>query len=276
MNTMTSKKMLKQALSGLIGLAAVMSIGYSFAGAGIEGSQHDLGAGGGGQATTTDTGEVCVFCHTPHGSVTSAAVPLWNKALPASSSYTKYSSLGTSTLDGAITDIGSVSLACLSCHDGSQAMDVMINKPGSGGYDSAGADAFAAINAMSGSPIPNLGKDLTNDHPISIQYAGGGLSSAAGAGVHNNTKFNDADFKDVTQATVNGNPVWWVDGNTDGKRQKDEIMLYTRTMSSVVQPFVECASCHDPHNNSTKGTNQVAFLRKDNSNSQICLACHNK
>ncbi|MBF0135901.1 MAG: hypothetical protein HQL65_06650, partial [Magnetococcales bacterium] len=54
------------------------------------------------------------------------------------------------------------------------------------------------------------------------------------------------------------------------------LMLYTRTLSSVVQPFVECASCHDPHNDSTSGAAQVAFLRRDNSSSQVCLACHNK
>ena len=39
--------------------------------------------------------------------------------------------------------VGSVSLACLSCHDGAQAMDNLINAPGSGGYDVTGGGTFA-------------------------------------------------------------------------------------------------------------------------------------
>jgi len=35
---------------------------------------------------------------------------------------------------------------------------------------------------------------------------------------------------------------------------------------------VECASCHDPHDQSTYGK----FLRADNAGSALCLDCHNK
>jgi hypothetical protein len=84
------------------------------------------------QVATGNTSETCVFCHTPHGSDTNAAVPLWNKELPDPTSYTRYSTLGTSTLDGEEAPVGSVSLACLSCHDGSQAVDTVLNVPGSG------------------------------------------------------------------------------------------------------------------------------------------------
>ncbi|MEO5371478.1 MAG: hypothetical protein H7833_15530, partial [Magnetococcus sp. DMHC-1] len=168
MNAPTGKKISPLALASLIGVAGLMAIGVATAG--IKGSKHDLGSGGASQfAATAGTGEVCVFCHTPHGANTSASAPLWNKSLPDAGTYTRYSSLGTSTLDGAEAPIGSVSLACLSCHDGSQAMDVMINAPGSGGYNASGASAFS-LAAMSGTPIPNLGKDLSNDHPVSIQY----------------------------------------------------------------------------------------------------------
>ena len=142
----------RYALLGLGFLATAMS---GAALAGIQGSKHDLGAG-----VPEANGEVCVFCHTPHGADTGASAPLWNKTLPTST-YQRYSSFGTATLDGAEAPVGSVSLACLSCHDGSQAMDVVINKPGSGGYNAAGSEiSTTLISTLSGSPIPNLGTDL--------------------------------------------------------------------------------------------------------------------
>ncbi|MBF0142278.1 MAG: hypothetical protein HQL59_02310 [Magnetococcales bacterium] len=257
-------------MATLVGVGAVMGIGSAVAG--IKGSKHDLGSGGASQyAGTAGTGEVCVFCHTPHGANVNAKAPLWNKSLPNAGSYTRYSSLGTSTLDGAEVAVGSVSLACLSCHDGSQAMDVMVNAPGSGGYNASGASAFT-LAAMTGSVLPNLGTDLSNDHPISIQYAGGGLTSAQADGTYTNTNFDDKDFKTVQKATFNGTPVWWVD-NGDTVRQKTEMMLYTRTVGATTEPYVECASCHDPHNEVAQ---PVSFLRISNANSAVCLACHAK
>ncbi|MBF0152826.1 MAG: hypothetical protein HQL64_03680 [Magnetococcales bacterium] len=262
------------ALTVAVGAVAVTGIGVAFAG--IQGSKHDLGTGGTSQFGSTGggSGEVCVFCHTPHGSDTSASVPLWNRTLPTAT-YTRYSALNTSTLDGTEAPVGSVSLACLSCHDGTQAMDVMINAPGSG------AGTPPAGTKMTGSgAFPMLGTDLSNDHPISIQYAGGGLTSADADGAYTNTKFKDKDFNAVYKSTINSVPVWWVDGNSDGIRQKTEMMLYTRTLSGTTQPFVECASCHDPHNASTAsttaGAQQVAFLRTSNTHSEVCLSCHNK
>ncbi|MBI3609374.1 MAG: hypothetical protein HY204_01565 [Nitrospirae bacterium] len=83
------------------------------------------------------TTEICVFCHTPHGGNMAAPghAPLWNRLLPDDSSYEVYSSpnfdaqdiLGTHRPKG-------VSLACLSCHDGSIAFDSLINGSGSGGF----------------------------------------------------------------------------------------------------------------------------------------------
>ncbi|MBF0428487.1 MAG: hypothetical protein HQL94_06150 [Magnetococcales bacterium] len=261
----------------MVGAVTVISIGVAFAG--IQGSKHDLGTGGASQlGATGGTAEVCVFCHTPHGSDASASVPLWNKKLPSAASYTRYSSLNTSTLDGAETDVGSVSLACLSCHDGSQAMDSVINAPGSGGYNAAGSN-MGAGSKMTGTPIPNLGTDLSNDHPISIQYAGGGLIVTQADGAYNKTtgSFGDPDFNPVHKKTINSQPQWWVESGTpDGIRQKTEMMLYTRGADASRQPYVECGSCHDPHNASTASATQVAFLRTSNAGSAVCLACHSK
>lgn len=278
------------------GVSVAILAAWNHAQAGIQGSKHDLGSAGTSQyGNTAGTTEVCVFCHTPHGADTSAAVPLWNKKLPAAASYQTYATLNTSTFDATQGDIGSVSLACLSCHDGAQAMDSMINAPGSGGYNAAGASAFS-LAAMSGTPIPMLGTDLRNDHPISMAYAGG-LSGGAvwptpGAGAtvtKTSADFIDRDFNTVTGKTINSNPAWWVDtageggiGGNAGVRDKTDMVLYTRasgTGTSGPTPFVECASCHDPHNASSASAvnpKSVAFLRIKNTSSAVCLACHNK
>ncbi|MCL4470560.1 MAG: cytochrome c3 family protein [Sulfuricella sp.] len=289
--------------AALAGAATLMTAGMLMEGTatavGIADTKHNLSspAGSGATATftpTTGTGELCVFCHTPHGSDTSAVVPLWNRALAAPTTYTTYNSLGTTSLDGATAPVGSVSLACLSCHDGTTAMNVMINQPGSGGYNSAGAawaGAWAGTGQTAGvlgtaTSITRIGQDLRNDHPIGIQYGGGmpaggaytAADIAAGA-------LKDADFKALKYASLNGQPVWWVDsGTVSGTRDKADMMLYTRTGSASVNPdgsagavltgaqaFVECASCHDPHTSA-----QPTFLRMSNAGSALCLACHTK
>jgi predicted CXXCH cytochrome family protein len=249
----------------------------------IQGSQHDLTPAGSSQGSGA-TDQVCVFCHTPHGADVNAPVPLWNKVLNTAQSYTRYSSLATPTFDSLEAPVGSVSLACLSCHDGTQAMDVVINSPGSGGYDPTGV-SIGGVGIMTGSPVPMLGTDLSNDHPISMQYGGGGLTDGnSGTGGQVPTGLlGDPDFVDPIFAVINGQPIWWVDalGTTGtGTREKTDMLLYTRipvdTGLADTQPFVECGSCHDPHNSSTKPLGQVAFLRVSNAQSNVCRSCHTK
>jgi len=262
--------------------------GSSQALAGIASTKHNLGSLGTGVNKFDGTAELCVFCHTPHGADTTAAVPLWNRVLADPTSYTTYNSLGTSSLDGATVAVGSVSIACLSCHDGTQAMNVMINQPGSGGYNSAGAAMagnWTGANQTGGKIgaglITNIGVDLKNDHPIGIQYGGGPIAGTVPAAPADYTTslFKDADFKDAKSATLNGQSVWWVETGTSG-RQKTDMQLYTRTGAAQLvtgsvltgaQPYVECASCHDPHTDAN-----ATFLRISNANSAVCLACHTK
>ena len=146
--------------------------------------------------------------------------------------------------------------------------------------------ANQTAGAISGA-MTNLGVNLQNDHPIGIQYAGGpktGVSIPAAGAAYDNTMFKDVDFAAAPSATLNGKQVWWVDsaGGTVGTREKTDMALYTRSAQSVTypdgttavlagdQPFVECASCHDPHSTNT------TFLRIQNTNSNVCLACHTK
>lgn len=114
-----------------------------------------------GVGALRDYGEVCVYCHTPHSGQTSA--PLWNRNF-SSASYQMYNQAHSSTINMTVDPQPTgVSLACLSCHDGTVGLDVIVNVPN--GY--SGPPAV-------GTPLPagafNLGTDLRNDHPVSVLY----------------------------------------------------------------------------------------------------------
>jgi len=115
-----------------------------FASAGITGSKHDFSSN-----SWNTTGEICRVCHTPHNA-TSTIVPLWNHAL-TTAAFTAYSSY---SLNAAVGQPSPSSKACLSCHDGTIALDSFGGAAGS--------------NFISGSP--KLGTDLSNDHPVSFTY----------------------------------------------------------------------------------------------------------
>lgn len=252
--------------------------------AGIKDTKHNLGANNAvnDNYMTTGTTEICVFCHTPHASNTNVKAPLWNKPTNGGS-FTVYNTSTSSTIDGSV-DMGGVSLACLSCHDGSQAMDTMINQPGSGNYNESGARITGAVWAgVADGKIAGLAKvgpDLTNDHPVGIQYCGGGISTgSASTSAASTGTCKDTDFVAPSNTAIANTRVWWVEptGGAAG-RQKTDIILYARAptltgdaTSGFFQPFVECASCHDPHSD----TNPT-FLRMSNAQSAVCLTCHNK
>ena len=274
-----------------IALVALGVLGSAPALAGIANTKHNLGSLSTGVNKFAGTAEICVFCHTPHGADTSAAVPLWNRVLAAPTTYQTYNSLGTSSLDGATAPVGSVSLACLSCHDGGQALNVMINQPGSGGFNTGlpfgtvipgGNLTTDGKLGPSATTISNLGTDLRNDHPIGIQYGGGMPGNIAyPSGPVADGAFRDADFRGAQWSNLNGNDVWWVDTpgtGAAGTREKTDMQLYTRLAGGTSpvpgatgnQALVECASCHDPH------SENPTFLRVQNTNSAVCLACHIK
>lgn len=274
-------------------LAAVMAFGASVAMAQISTTKHNLGSTStAGNNQTTGTGEICVFCHTPHAAdVSTAGVPLWNKRLNTGSA-TAFTTYSSSTMNAVSANdgqgggsIGSVSLACLSCHDGTQAMDNILNAPGSGGFAAdgggtgglgwtwtgSGVDTATGTMTNSATTLAMLGRDLTNDHPIGIQYCGGG----PGIATTTTTACSDADFVAPTSASIGGTTAFWVDTGGTG-RQKTDMILYNRTfpangtLAAGSYPSVECASCHDPH------TSNTTFLRIANTASAVCLACHNK
>ncbi|OUS27992.1 hypothetical protein A9Q98_08485 [Thalassotalea sp. 42_200_T64] len=274
-------------------LATIIAAGVltmATASASIVSSKHNLGSNGTGANNldsvtgTGDATEVCVFCHTPHGANTGISAPLWNKTA-GTGSYSTYSDMASTTIDGRIETVGSVSVACLSCHDGSQAMDVMSNESGSGAdtisaFDWTGSTGTTATNGklVGFAAITTDSDGLKNDHPVGIQYAGGGYTSTDTSAT-SGAAMVDGDFNGASYAKPNGVDVWWVNTtatDSTANREKTDMILYTRTGSGTglqagIQPYVECATCHDPHEASNK-----TFLRIPNTDSKVCLACHDK
>lgn len=264
---------------GVLGMTASLPASAQLAGAattGVSATKHNLGSGSAGTNVNrvTETTEVCVFCHTPHAANT-AAGPLWNRPGIAATSITPYTSaslVGGKTGDVTTADVpGSVSLACLSCHDGVTATNTLINAPGSGGWTATTGARFGTTVPAAGliTGVAAIGTDLSNDHPIGVKYAGGrALADQIGGG-----------YVQYTSGTIGGGTAFWVDtgaaganpGGTGGvtadtTRNKTDMFLYARNGT----PYVECASCHDPH------TSNGLFLRIPNTYSSVCLSCHIK
>jgi len=107
---------------------------------GIRLSPHDFSPPEAAADGVIDFGEMCAFCHAPPGS--EEAGPPTRTDTPRR--YRRYSS-STADMPERGT-LSPVSMACLSCHDGTVATGVHL-------------DGFA-----------NLGADLRDDHPISVVY----------------------------------------------------------------------------------------------------------
>lgn len=120
--------------------------------AGIVGSAHDFGS------FSWSAGQLCLPCHSPHAETLSpSAIPLWNHEI-TTQTYTPYQS---STLNAAVGQPDGLSKLCLSCHDGTVALD-----------------AFGGLPGTPEVKVANpIGRDLNNTeqhgglaHPISFVY----------------------------------------------------------------------------------------------------------
>ena len=89
----------------------------------VKNTVHNLSISGPGAVRAISETEVCVFCHTPHGS--SGVTPLWNRNSPVGP-YTIYQS---SSLEAAIGQPTGASKLCLSCHDGTIALGSVLSRP---------------------------------------------------------------------------------------------------------------------------------------------------
>lgn len=129
----------------IIGLVVLFSMGGSLGNAGITGSKHDF------QGQSWASGQICLPCHAPHNNINSSGTLLWNHAA-SSASYTFYSSPTMKAT--APVAMSAISKTCMSCHDGTVAVDSFGGRTGS--------TTIPSTN--------NLGTVLGNDHPISVDY----------------------------------------------------------------------------------------------------------
>jgi len=217
----------------------------------IAGGPHDMTTGSAlRNSITAIAGQTCVFCHVPHSG--NNLIPLWNRNPPSGGAYQLYTSSTTDVTTTTAQVAASVSGACLSCHDGTIAVDVLLNV---NGLPSAGGGTFTrqttAKSSYSGTGggtmsggLPFLGSDLRNDHPVTVRYETARLAKPA----------------EFVVPVVAGVKI------TVGAT--DPVPLFGASSATAT---IECSSCHNAHSN-TLGN----FLRKSNAGSAICLSCHIK
>jgi len=146
----------------MAGVVVVMMLVSSaaMAAGGIRNSAHDFShASWIGSAATN---QICTPCHAPHNNINASAQLLWNHTMSSNATYTMYSS---PTFTNSPAAPSAQSKICLSCHDGTVALD---------SFGGASGTHF-----MTGAAL--VGTDMSNDHPISIDY---GAGSATLGGLH--------------------------------------------------------------------------------------------
>ena len=222
----------------------------------ILGSKHDLtalneraGAKAMGGVAFDDYGSACVYCHIPPEVDKNQEKPQqiagWNRIRTSMSNYTLYSSR---TFQSQARIPNEVTLLCLSCHDGTMAVDQVINTPrawksgnkmtlhmkiNSGtDLDHCGLchDGFTAHHLNN----RHIGTDLRRNHPVSIRYPG-----------------MDASYTGMLQSGF--------------KTPRDEYGFDNGVR--LFNGFVECASCHNVHDPS-----KIKFLRVKAE--FLCTTCH--
>jgi predicted CXXCH cytochrome family protein len=152
------------AVSGWLAGALALAASPVIAGA-ISGSAHDF------SISAWSGGKICVACHVPRNAPAGVATaPLWNHTVTAQV-YTVYSSANRKAVRGQPMGFSKL---CLSCHDGTVAVD---------SYN--GTQGMTYINAAS-----KLEINLNVHHPSSVWY-GTALAAANGS-------FFDPAIKNVT------------------------------------------------------------------------------
>jgi predicted CXXCH cytochrome family protein len=195
----------------------------------------------------SDYGYSCVYCHIPPEEAGAdptdfGGIKDWNRYAPATENYKLYKS---PTLNSNTNRPNPISMLCLSCHDGTMAVDMVVFKPAT--FNTAedqamhmrinGGDNIESCGKCHNGQVAHnisvkvIGTDLTNDHPISMRYAGLG--------------FADPDFRQPDSPTGFDNGVKLYDGN------------------------VECASCHNVH----EPTNELLLRARAE---VLCFTCHTK
>jgi cytochrome c553 len=172
-----------------------------------------------------------------------------------------------------------------------------------GGFAYFQSDGVTPSGISGAAPFPNLGTDLSDDHPISMAIPCG----------------SDPQFDEICNGiqTKGGriqgtNSVMYISRDPSGggsfplpTDKRDRLRAYPSNPSNLNEPYIECASCHNPHEASGNpnypagqppasvdpisnpgSVNNALFLRmasfvgadtqNRNRGSLVCLSCHQK
>ena len=236
--------------------------------AGIIGSPHDFSQRGWALSgvNPADPNTVCSVCHVPHHA-SSTYGPLWGHDPMSGGTWQMYAngvSPGANVKGGAaaVTQPNPSSLACLSCHDGS----IAVNAYGSAAAPNRTAGSEIITN---GAAISERSQNLTHSHPISFNY-----QALYGFGPGQDKWIWPYGTPVLTPSSGSFTP-----GND----------MSIKGFLLDAQGNVECNSCHDVHNQEgspydiannphlvkINGTapNSVNGLA---TGSLLCRSCHNK
>ena len=258
-------KTLRVVLVAMLALMVLSSLSFARVDkALILGGPHDLrstGSGGVDSGVNGPSYALCNYCHVAHKFAADATYGglgagganqlLWNHTLSSSTAYTTYSSWSMQNKDitslqhnGTISsDLNNPSIMCLSCHDGTVAINSTYTGIIGPGYGST--PVFFSTNGKTQFVINPADADKT--HPVNFTYD---ATLAANAGMR------------VPQGTCG------VDISNCGANYGQP--------SAVVPLFngkMQCATCHEPH------TNQHLLFRNftavyNVTNGSWCLYCH--
>ena len=214
-------------------------VGVGMAGP-LANTKHDLHTGSTAPIhATAGVDDTCVFCHTVHNGSPGGGAPLWNHTLTTRTlTWAPLTTVRGTTLPTTITAPAlEGTRACMSCHDGTVALgSVLVFYNGT----SSGPANFAITGPnTSANMLTNTSKSYMDPSHMEKNHPLGVSKPAAKAG-----------FSNYVAADA-GTGVWY------------------RTSTDNNQ-YVQCQSCHDPHN-----TAVMPFLRISNVGGAICSSCHN-
>jgi predicted CXXCH cytochrome family protein len=243
---------MKKVLS-VLAVVAIAAAATSAGATSIKGTKHDLSASGANNGVYNGTGtQICVYCHTPHNARTEA--PIWNRnngtafAITAYQLYSGLKMANTSIKTGFTTD--SISLFCMSCHDGSSLGGQVRNVP----TTETGLLSKAYIPVGQKTNLAGGSGDMRSTHPINFVV---GIDAST----------TQKDLRVVVTGGI-GNV------STDGTLSNSAFPLFKSSrvnQKDFATNTLECSSCHSVHDNTNS-----PFLRDTMKGSTLCLGCHNK